>query len=408
MEERHSHDESEAAEPAADGSTPGREHTRKADATRAERHSDGGSDQTAPSGETVREPPEDDKPKKRKSIFRRPLFWLFVIVAIIAIIGGFFYYWFDIRPYVSTDDAFIGADVVQISPQISGRIVADPADNNSHVSPGDLLARIDPADAQAALARAKAQLEQAKAQLQQTQAGVEQAKNQEAEAEAKAQALAVTAKNAEDTLHRDQQLMKSASSAITRKQVDNDRAAARSAAAQAEAGKRAVVTAKSAINVAKAQVTAAQAAVTAAEAQVKTAQITLDHTTISAPLAGQIVQKNINVGSYVTPGQAMMALVPDKLYVTANFKETQLADIHVGQPVDIKVDAYPNVHFHGKVVSIQHGAGQAFQLLPPQNATGNFVKVVQRVPVRISIDAKDLAKYPLGPGMSVVPSIKVN
>ncbi len=362
--------------------------------------------QSPEAGETSAEPRQPSQ-RKRRSVFRRPLFWIFLIAAIIGVVSAVLYWWFEKRPFETTDDAFIAADIVQVSPQVSGQIVAAPVENNSQVKAGDVLARIDQASAKASLAAARAQLEQARAGLKEAQVGVTQARNQEGEAEAKRSALEVTSQNDQDTLARDLKLQKSSSSPITQKQIDNDRAAARAAEAQAEAGRRAVTTARTAIDVAQAKVASAQASVDTAQSKVQTARIDLDHTTISAPIAGQIVQKNINVGSFVTQGQPMMALVPGELYVTANFKETQLSDIRIGQPVHLRVDAFPNVDFHGKVVSIQHGAGQAFQLLPPQNATGNYVKVVQRVPVRISIDAKDMQKYPLGPGMSVVPSIKV-
>ena len=128
-------------------------------------------------------------------------------------------------------------------------------------------------------------------------------------------------------------------------------------------------------------------------------------------MSGQVVNRQVNVGSYVGPGTQLMAIVPDHIWVTANFKETQLQLMKIGQPVKIKVDAYPGLEFQGHVDSVQRGAGQAFALLPPQNATGNYVKVVQRVPVRIEFDVKqgspDPRKYPLGPGMSVVPTVKV-
>lgn len=390
--------EMRAADIARDG-TPARGDERRRDSGQE-------SDRPASSGNGA-EREAQAPPRKRKSIVRRPLFWIFVVLVVVGIISGFLYWWFDRRPYETTDDAFIGADIVQISPQISGRIVAAPVDNNSRVKAGDLLARIDQASSKAKVAAARAQLEQAKAGVKQARAGVTQARNQESEAEAKLSALEVEAQNAQDTLTRDLKLEKATSRPITQKQIDNDRAAARTAEAQAEAGRRAVATAKAAIDVAETKVTSAKAAVDAAQSQLQTAKIDLDHTTITAPLDGQIVQKNINIGSFVTEGQPMMALVPDNLYVTANFKETQLSDIRIGQSVDLHVDAFPKVDFHGKVISIQHGAGQAFQLLPPQNATGNYVKVVQRVPVRISISANDLQKYPLGPGMSVVPSIRV-
>ncbi len=378
-----------------------------AETNRRRETAEGAQQQPAASPDDAEPPKDDEQPRRRRSIFRRPVFWIFVVLVVVGIVAAALYWWFEKRPYATTDDAFIGADIVQVSPQVSGLVVAASVDDNSHVAAGDVLVRIDPASAKAKLASAKAGLEQATAELQQARVGVLQARNQEAETEAKLSALQVTAQNDQDTLTRDLKLQDSSSSPITQKQIDNDRAAARGAEAQAEAGRRAVATAKTAIDVAKAKVTSAQASVDAARSQVEIARIDLDHTTITAPLAGQVVQKNVNIGSFATAGQPMMALVPDSLYVTANFKETQLADIRPGQPVDLHVDAFPDVDFHGKVVSIQNGAGQAFQLLPPQNATGNYVKVVQRVPVRISINAQDLQKYPLGPGMSVVPSIRV-
>ena len=128
---------------------------------------------------------------------------------------------------------------------------------------------------------------------------------------------------------------------------------------------------------------------------------------ITAPVNGQVVNRQVDVGSYVSPGQQLLAIVPDEMWVTANFKETQLKHMRIGQPAEIKIDAYPAVKFHGHVDSIQHGAGQAFALLPPQNATGNYVKVVQRVPVRILFDGSEWRKYAIGPGMSVVPTVKV-
>ncbi|MGN6548383.1 MAG: HlyD family secretion protein [Pararhizobium sp.] len=377
----------------------------------AEERTDGGRMPDEAERADVAKPSEDaagEAPgKSRRSIFKRPLFWIVVVAVIVAIIAAFAYYWFLVRPFETTDDAYIGADIVELAPQISGRIVKDSVVNNTHVKAGDLLVKIDSSSAQASLANAQAQLEQAKANLEQAKVGVEQAQSQQAEAEAQSESARVTANNDEDTLRRDEQLFKSSAGAISQKQVDNDRATARSAEAQAVAAKRAVATAKTAVDAAKAKVTSAEASVRAAESQVNTARITLGYTTITAPISGQVVQKNFNIGTYASTGSPLMAIVPDRLYIDANYKETQLSDIRIGQKVDIKVDAFPDVDFTGKVVSIQHGAGQAFQVLPPQNATGNFVKVVQRVPVRIAIESPDPGKYPLGPGMSVVTKIRV-
>ncbi|WP_181408233.1 HlyD family secretion protein [Pararhizobium mangrovi] len=348
---------------------------------------------------------EPSRAKPRKSIFKRPIFWIFILLLLLGIAAAVYYYITQIRPYATTDDAFIGADVVQIAPQVSGAVTEVAVENNSHVKKGDLLVRIDQSSAQANVATAEAGLAEAKAQAEEARVSIEQARNQVSESEASLDALQATAQNDRDTLNRDQRLSKAASGAITQKQVDDAKAAARAATAQAEAGSRSVATAKTAVKVAQAKAQSAEAAVETAKSKVETANITLNHTTIEAPMDGQIVQKNVNTGSFATQGQPMMALVPDQLYVTANYKETQLSDIEIGRPVDLHIDAYPDKTFHGKVVSIQHGAGQAFQLLPPQNATGNFVKVVQRVPVRISIDKDELQQFPIGPGMSVVPSV---
>ncbi|WP_174278863.1 HlyD family secretion protein, partial [Sphingomonas bacterium] len=165
------------------------------------------------------------------------------------------------------------------------------------------------------------------------------------------------------------------------------------------------------VAVAREQAGAARASIGAREAQVRQANVTLGDLRLVAPVSGQVVNRQVNVGSYVAPGTQLMAIVPDRMWITANFKETQLTLVKIGQPVDIKIDAYPDVTFHGHVDSVQRGAGQAFALLPPQNATGNYVKVVQRVPVRIEFDRRqgdpDPLRYPIGPGMSAVPTVKV-
>ncbi len=150
---------------------------------------------------------------------------------------------------------------------------------------------------------------------------------------------------------------------------------------------------------------AAQAQVQQADANVATAQLQLSYCTIVAPVTGRVAHRNVDVGNYVNPGQAMFALVQDELWVTANFKETQLADIRAGQPVDIDIDAIPSVTFHGRVDSFQPGTGSEFSVLPAENATGNYVKVVQRLPVKIDFDDDRVRNYQISPGMSVVPYV---
>lgn len=347
-------------------------------------------------------------PPKRAGTRRRRLFLFLAVVAVVLGGGGFAWWVFYARFYTSTDDAFIDAQIVRIAPQVSGRLLDVPIQSNTEVKAGQLLAKIDPAAAQASYDQARASLSVAKAGVTSAQAQLEEAKASVAQSQSSYQAAQVTAKNDKRTLARLTGLKASSgNSAVSQQQIDDAEAAATSVQADAEKAKTAVTSAQASVDAAKAGLSSATAKVQEAQAALASAQVTLNHLTIKAPLSGQIVQLNVNRGSYVQPGQQIMALVPDAIYVTANFKETQLSRIRKGDPVNIEVDAYPNVPFHGHVVSIQRGAGQAFQLLPPQNATGNYVKVVQRVPVRIAIDGPDPSKYVLGPGMSVVPTVRV-
>jgi membrane fusion protein (multidrug efflux system) len=230
------------------------------------------------------------------------------------------------------------------------------------------------------------------------------------QASAQARAPIADAAKAAQDLARYEALVELDRNAVAAQQLDQARAQARSTAAQAAAARRQIDSAQAQIDVARKQVTAAQATIAARRAQAKQAQVTLGDYRVTAPVSGQVVNRQVNLGSYVSPGTNLMAIIPDHIWVTANFKETQLAEMRIGQSVDISVDAFPDATFKGHVDSIQHGAGQAFSILPAQNATGNYVKVVQRVPVRIEFDTQhgpDPRKYPIGPGMSVVPTVKV-
>ncbi|MCQ8783802.1 HlyD family secretion protein [Mangrovibrevibacter kandeliae] len=357
-----------------------------------------------------RDSAKDEADAARKSKKRR--FWLigFLVLVALLVAGGVAAYWFLYAAhYESTDDAYVDGEIVRVSPEVAGKLVDVTVEENTHVRPGDVLAKIDPAGPQAELALKQAQLGQAQAAVGQAEAQIEQAKTAVAREESNLTGAQATANNARTQADRLQELAKRAgSAAISQQQLDDAQAQAQQAEANLDAAQKSVANAKAGVSAAQAGRAAAQAQVQAAEADVAASQVTVDQLTLTAPIAGQVVQQNVNLGSYVQPGSEIMAIVPEDLYVTANFKETQLADIRIGQSVDISVDAFPDVDFKGKVVSIQHGAGQAFQILPPQNATGNFVKVVQRVPVRISIESPSLADYPIGPGMSVVPTVDID
>jgi membrane fusion protein (multidrug efflux system) len=260
------------------------------------------------------------------------------------------------------------------------------------------------------VSEADANAQQAEAQFEQSRAQVAAAEASRDQAIAQARGPLAAATKAAQDLARYQQLQQIDPKAVAGQQLDAARAQARSTAADAAAARRQIESAAAQVTVARRQVGAAHAVIAARQAQVEQAKVTLGDNRLVAPIAGQVVNRQVNLGSYVAAGTQLMAIVPDKVWVTANFKETQLRNMRIGQPVTIKVDAYPEVEFKGHVDSVQRGAGQAFALLPPQNATGNYVKVVQRVPVRIEFDTEggpDPRKYPLGPGMSVVPTVKV-
>ncbi|MFZ3236792.1 MAG: HlyD family secretion protein [Stellaceae bacterium] len=344
-----------------------------------------------------------ERPRWRR---RRWLIALIALVAIAAIAGGV-RWWIESSKWVSTDDAFIDTHTVQVSAQVAGRVKAVLAGDNQEVRAGQPLVELDPADFQAALSQAMAnqesaqgQLAQAKAQLPVAQANLDQARAQVAVAQA-------AATNADINLKRDQMLERMGGLAVSRQQLDNDTATARSDTANLAAAQKKVAASEAQLALNKTQVETAEAGVRAAAAQVAQARLNLSYTVIRASEAGHITNKTVALGNYIQVGQALMALVPDQVWVTANYKETEIGGMRTGDPVEIYVDAYPGRVFHGRVQSFQAGSGAAFSLLPPENATGNYVKVVQRVPVKIVFDGDPTAQWLLGPGMSVEPYVRI-
>jgi membrane fusion protein (multidrug efflux system) len=342
--------------------------------------------------------------KNRPGFLRRhPVLTTFIVLLVILAVIGAVFWWLHARQYESTDDAFIDARTVTISAQISGLITAVPVTDNQPVKAGTVLARIDDSDYQVSLEQAKAQVAQAEAAIANADAQIEAqaAKIDQAEKQA------VQAKAVMD---------------FAQKQDQRDRALAKTGAGTEAAAQQAASTYiqdEAAYASAQSNVIAAQKQSAVLEAQKKSslaqlqqakagrhqAEVTLSRTQITAPADGYATAISAADGAYTQPGQALMMFVPKNVWVTANFKETQLDLMRPGQPVEIAIDAYPDRSFHGHVDSIQAGSGTAFSLLPPQNATGNYVKVVQRVPVKIVFD-KPPDVY-LGPGMSVVPTVKV-
>ncbi len=343
--------------------------------------------------------------EKTTAWYRRPFQLLAVLIVAATVITGGVMWWLQARQWESTDDAFIDAHMVRIAPQVAGRVARVLVDDNQKIAAGELMVELDPAYFQAKLdqalanhAAATASLEQAKAQQSAASANVEEARAEVGVAEA-------NATNAANQLKRTQPLVER--QFASRQQLDNDLANARSTTSNVLASQKKLAAAEAQLQVAASQVDAAKANLKSAVAQEEQARLDLDYTRVVAPEAGRVAHKTVAGGDYVQVGQNLMALVPLKVWVTANFKETQLDHMRIGQPVDIGIDSYPDRIFHGHVHSFEAGSGTAFSLLPPENATGNYVKVVQRVPVKIVFDEPPDPHFPLGPGMSVVPSVKV-
>lgn len=348
--------------------------------------------------------------EKKPSLFSKPLFWIALVVVVALLVVGGTLYWLHERQFESTDDAFVDAHIVRIASQSSGRLIQVANLDNRHVDAGRLLAVVEPTGPQAQLGEANANVVQAQAQVEQARAQVAAAIANQSQAAAASLAPLAAADKAAQDLARYNALLRLDPNAVAGQQLDQARSQARSTLSDAVAARRQIANAAANVQVAKRQIGAAQAVVTARKSAVDQARVTLGDLRLTAPVSGQVVNRQVNLGSYVAPGTQLMAIVPDRMWVTANFKETQLTLMKIGQPVTIQVDAYPNVAFRGHIDSVQRGAGQAFALLPPQNATGNYVKVVQRVPVRIVFDTRngpDPRRYPIGPGMSVTPVVKV-
>ena len=355
-------------------------------------------------------PDDDASDPPKRSLFKRPLFWI-ILLSVVAVLGvGGLLYYQDAQKYESTDNAFVDAHIVRLAPQVAGTLVQVADVDNRRVRAGELLAEIKPSGQQDQLAEANANIAQAREQYAASlsQVGAAQAQRQQAASQALAPIADATA--AQDNLARLLALRRLDPGAVAAQTIDDARAAARRTAALADAARAAIRSAGAGVDVARQQANATRSAIATRQAQAAQSQTTVGNLRVTAPVAGQVVNRQVSVGSYVAPGTQLMAIVPNRLWITANFKETQLARMRVGQPVSIRIDAFPDVEFKGRVDSFQNGAGQAFALLPPQNATGNYVKVVQRVPVRITFDIKngpDPRQYPIGPGMSAVPTVTV-
>ena len=327
------------------------------------------------------------------------------LALILIVVLGALWWWHE-SGIETTDDAFLEAHIVDVAPQIAGEVTRVLVDDNQAVHAGQPLVEIDPAQYRLAVQQALAARQQAQTALGQATAGVVVAQASLAQAHADLASANASAIRAQQDLKRYQSLRVVNPRAVARSTIDEAVATARSAVAAQRAAQQRVQSAQAQITSAQAAVAGARARIATAQAGVDQANLNLGYSTVSARVAGHVANRTVAVGTYVTPGQQMMAIVPLHLWVRANFKENVIAQLRPGQGVTIHIDACPQANARGHVVSIQRGAGQAFALLPPENATGNYIKVVQRVPVRIALDSAPPGCV-LGPGMSVEPTVKV-
>src|SRR5262250_2000179 len=346
-----------------------------------------------------------DKKPRTGLLKRRPVVYAIGAMLLAAAVGGGYVYLDDAERFQSTDDAFIAARQSSLAPKVAGYITAVPVTDNQHVAAGDVIARIDDRDYRIAVDQGDAQVAAAQASIENIDAQLQVQQAQIAANEAQVEQAQAGLVFAEQQNARYQELAQKGSGTIQNaqqysSQLRQQQAALASAQATLKLAQRQV-------QALQAQHNSAVASLAQAQAQRDQAKLNLSYTTVTAAQPGRVVQLGAAVGQFAQPGTALTMFVPDEIWVAANFKETQLDAMRPGQPVSLTIDAYPERTIRGHVASVQPGSGTAFSLLPAENATGNYVKIVQRVPVKIIMDEPptDVA---LGPGMSVVPTVQVS
>jgi len=354
----------------------------------------------SPGGETV---PAGRPPGKGAAPIRRRQIFAALVTLVVVLLAGV-YYCRCIAPYETTDNAFIEGNVIPLAAQVPGRVAALLVQDNQAVKAGEVILTIDPRDYEASRAQARADLAAARSRVAQAQAQTLASKAKVAQAQATVAAAAAENQRAADDLKRYKSVE---SRAVSRSAFDLVQSQARTAEANWEAARSQAKAAEAEVTLSAAGVETASAAVRQAEARLQQAELNLSYTQVTAPDDGRVTRRVVEKGAYIQPGQVLMAIVPRRYWVIANFKEIQLAHMRAGQPVEVVVDAYPDRVLMGHVESIQSGAGARFSLFPPENATGNYIKVVQRVPVKILLDELPGDGLALGPGMSVVPKVRV-
>jgi membrane fusion protein, multidrug efflux system len=321
-------------------------------------------------------------------------------------LGWFVHYEISGKYRQSTDDAYVQADMVAVSPKVSGYVDEVLVVDNQQVKAGDPLVRIDPRDYRAQVAQYAAQLDMAAANADNARASISEQEASVAMAQAQLTSAESEARFAAAQVARYEPLAKSGAESTEKLTSLRDQAA--KSAASVSAQRASLLQAQRRIDSLKAQLRQAEAQGESAQAQLDAAKVNLEATTVKASIDGRVGDKSVQLGQYVQAGTRMMSIVPvDKPYVTANFKETQIGRMRPGQAATISVDALPGVALKGHVESIAPGTSSQLSVLPPQNATGNFTKIVQRVPVRIAIDPAADSRGPLVPGLSVEAEVNI-
>ena len=371
---------------------------------------------------------DQKKPGKVKRFFTSFLGIVITLAVLtLLIIAGLALYHYE-KTHETTDDAYTTGHVHQVSPRVSGLVTEVWVDDNQHVKAGDLLVKLDTRDYEVALQRNQANLDQAKAQVLQAQAavvqanaGVEQAQAQVAQARAQTTQAGAQYQVAGVNYGRNSALFTKDARAVAQADVDTTKSSLDASKGGFEAAKASTQAAEANVDAAKsikqsrdAEVVVAQAAVETAEANVEDAKLQLSYCWVLAPCDGRVSRKTVETGFRLSAGQAVLAVTEDVVWVLANFKETQLEHVRVGQRVTVPIDMFKDHPFTGQVDSIQNGSGATYSLLPPDNATGNFTKIVQRVPVKIVFDTDDRRTSIKGfenlvvPGLSCEPVIDLS
>ncbi len=367
---------------------------------------------------------KDKKEGKAKKFFLSPLGIILTLVVLAILIIAGLAIWHYEKTHVSTDDAYTTGHVHQISPRVSGLVIEVWVDDNQAVKTGDLLVKLDPRDYEVSLQRAQANFDQSKAQVlqaqtavtqaranyDQAQAQVTQARAQTTQAGASYEVAGINYGRNKSLSSKDSRAVAQADVDTTKSNLDASRGAFDAAKANVQAAEASGEAAKAMIDTREAELVVARAAVETNDANVADAKLQLSYCWVLAPCDGRVSRKTVETGQRLSAGQSLLAVTENDVWVLANLKETQLQNVRVGQRVSLPVDAFPKHPFMGRVDSIQAGSGATYSLLPPDNATGNFTKIVQRVPVKLTFDHDSLKGYEdlIVPGLSVVPVIDLS